>query len=192
MKLRLLILSLALFGSNIALAGGFTHLPRDLGEFRLGMTLSDFKKLTGISPQGCPICIEKETFATIDGASMKRFSDNADIGESVDFFFYDNELYLMSVVPATKDIFLAKKDMSDVYGANAKVEALHDGSEQMRWEDETTVMTMTYRPQENEVYSINIIDWNLKEERDWRESLAFQQENKLAGDQLPGATAGLQ
>jgi hypothetical protein len=155
-------------------AGGFTHLPRSLGPFELGMSPEQFQRLTGVTPEPCPICIQKELFATLNGDRASRIANNTMIGDGVDFFFYENKLYHIGVSPAIKDLRGTRQEFSDVFGGQGKVVKTGNGTEQLRWEEPETVLTINYRPEDNEVFSVNYFDWNLKEERDWRESLLFQ------------------
>jgi len=163
--------SLLIFTSvSTSFAGGFTQLPRNFGPFEVGMTRQDFSKLTGVQPESCAICIRKETFATIDEDQLNRFSINAD---GADFFFYDGKLYQIAIGPKDKDLFMAQQDYEDRFGPGKPIK--NNGIGVLKWEDPGTMITLNFHAQDNEVYSINLYDWNLKEERDWRESIAMEE-----------------
>ncbi|MDH5228614.1 MAG: hypothetical protein OEZ58_07000 [Gammaproteobacteria bacterium] len=160
-----------------AMAGGFSQLPRALGPFELGMSGEQFEKLSGLKPEPCPICIKNENFATLNAKQVQRHVNSVDIGEGVDFFFYENKLYHIAVSPANKDVYVSKQEFSQIFGADGKLEDLGNGTVQMKWEDSNTVLTLNYRKEANEVFAVNYFDWNAKEERDWRESLLFENNN---------------
>lgn len=171
-----LFISLGIFISTSTFAGGFTQLPRHFGPFEIGMTQSDFRKLTGVTPESCAICIRKESFATLDDVQLEKHDIE---GEGGDFFFYDNKLYHIAIGPKDKDLFIAQEDYETQFGPGKTI--VNNGIGILKWEDIGTVMTLNYHEREKEVYSFNIYDWNLKEERDWRESIAADE----------SATAGL-
>ena len=152
-------------------AGGYTQLPRNFGPFEIGMTQAEFEKLTGAIPESCAICIRNETFATLDDVQLDRHSIE---GEGADFFFYNNKLYHIAIGPREKDLFVAQQDYEDRFGGPG-TPIKNNGFGILKWEDPGTVITLNYHAQKNEVYSVNLYDWNLKEERDWRESIAMEE-----------------
>ncbi|MDH5256942.1 MAG: hypothetical protein OEX07_03010 [Gammaproteobacteria bacterium] len=167
-------LTLFLF-SNIATAGGYTQLPRNLGPFEIGMSKAAFIKLSKVQPEACPICIENETYATIDANKLKQLDAGDTGGDGADFFFFNNTLYHIAAGTSVKDLFLAKQEFESQFGGPGKESPQPNGSSALVWEDTGTVVTVNYRADDNEVFSVNYYDWNLKEERDWRESIENQQ-----------------
>lgn len=163
------IITLALASPmSSVIAGGFTQLPRNFGPFEIGMSRDEFIKLTGIRPDSCVICINHERFATMTGQQLSRFDVD---GDGADFFFYNNTLYQISIGPKEKDLFMAQQDYETRFGGPGKADK-KNGINILKWEDPGTIITLNYRARENEIYSVNLYDWNLKEERDWRESIA--------------------
>ena len=160
---------------STAIAGGFTQLPRNLGPFEIGMSKAAFVKLTGSQPEHCPICIENESFATLGADKLNRLDAGDTGGDGADFFFYNDILYHIAAGTAVKDLFLAKQEFEHQFGGPGKESNQKNGSAALVWEDTGTVITLNYRPDENEVFSVNYYDWNLKEERDWRESIINEQ-----------------
>jgi len=174
-KISIFYLIFAIFMSSYAYSGGFTHLPRNFGPFEVGMSTSEFTDVTGIKPEACPICIKNESFATMDADQLSRFDNTDTGGDGADFFFYGNKLYHISAGPEVKDLFLAKQEYEMLFGGPGTTIDQGNGSAIVKWEDSGTVITLNYRPDQNEVFSLNFFDWNLKEERDWRESIALEQ-----------------
>ena len=161
---------------NVSLiAGGYTQLPRNLGPFEIGMSKSDFKALTNTTPESCPICIDNELFATLDSNALEKLDAGETGGDGTDFFFFNNKLYHISAGTAEKDLFTAQQDFEHQFGGPGKTSETSIGSSALVWEDNATVITLNYRTEDSEVFSVNFYDWNLKEERDWRESLLLSQ-----------------
>lgn len=152
-------------------AGGYTQLPRNFGPFEIGIKQNEFYKISGITPEPCAICIKNETFATLEENQLKRFNLE---GDGADFFFYNDILYHIAIGPKVKDLFTAQQDYEERFGGPG-IPIKTKGIGIIKWEDPGTIITLNYHEQEKEVYSINIYDWNIKEERDWRESIAPEQ-----------------
>lgn len=174
----LLCLTLTLFCSNL-IAGGYTQLPRNIGPIEIGMSKAAFIRLTHVTPEPCPICIKGESFATLDAEILNRLDAGDTGGDGADFFFYNDKLYHIAAGTAIKDLFLAREEFEHMFGGPGKETRQKNGSSVLLWEDTNTVITLNYHPTTNEVFSVNYYDWNLKEERDWRESLANSQSNNL-------------
>ena len=165
---------LAFIFSSPVSAGGYTQLPRSMGPFEIGMTQAAFIKLTKTAPEPCPICIEGETFATIGATKLNRLNAGGTGGDGADFFFYNDKLFHIAAGSAIKDLFLAKQEYENQFGGPGKEKKQANGSSSLIWEDTGTVISVNYRADDQEVFSVNYYDWNIKEERDWRESIANQ------------------
>ena len=161
--------------SNTVIAGGYTQLPRSMGPFEIGMSQAAFIKLTKSRPESCPICIEGETFSTLNADVLDRLDAGDTGGDGADFFFYNNKLYHIAAGSSIKDLFLARQEYEHQFGGPGKETSQANGSTALVWEDTGTVISVNYRTDDQEVFSVNYYDWNLKEERDWRESISNQQ-----------------
>jgi len=173
MSHRILILLAGMLPALLS-AGGYTHLPRDLGPFKLGMSASEFQQITSVAADACPICIPDEFYATLTREQANQHIDSVRIGDGVDFFFYKNKLYHISISPAASDLFEAQQEFTAMFGNDGKQESRQNGTAQMRWEDGPTVLTLNYRPEENIAFAVNYYDWNVKEDRDFQEKLIFE------------------
>jgi len=167
------------FISNSTSAGGYTELPRNLGPFELGMQKSEFIRIAKIKPEACTICINNEYFATISADKLNQLNAGDTGGDGADFFFYDDQLYHIAAGTPVRDLFLAKQDFEHQFSGPGKPTTLENGSAALIWEDNGTLISVNYRADADEVFSVNYYDWNLKEERDWRESLEPNQNANL-------------
>ena len=160
-------------------AVGSSEIPREYGPFKLGMTVSQFRQITGIQPEPCPICIEKETFATLSSRQMQRHVANDSNTKGVDFFFLNGELFQISRTPDVNKLFVAEKELSEKLGGAGQRQDQPNGISLLKWEDEATVVTMNFNDANDEVFSVNLLDWNLSQEREWRESIMFEKTASL-------------
>jgi len=177
--LRTLILAFCSI-TALSYAGGYTHLPREVGPFKLGMSTQDFQRITGISAEPCPICIKDEAYATLDNLTAHKHIRDVRVGDGVDFFFYQDKLYHISISPAARDLFEAQQEFTAMFGNDGKQENRDNGTTEMRWEDGPTILTLNYRTDLNEAFAVNYYDLENKEARDFQEILQFGLNNGLA------------
>ncbi len=179
-----LVFSASSFAGADHTMGSTDELPRSYGPFVLGMDEEAFRKLTGVQPESCPICLEQETFANLSPQQAGRLIPAAaDQPEGLDFFFLNGRLYHMISAPEFRNLFVARDEYHSRFGRAGRLVEDNAGTAMLRWADEGTVVTVNYRMDDNQVYAVNLYDYNLKEERDWRESLLFEQ--TAGADLLP-------
>jgi len=154
-------------------AGGFTELSTKVGPFQLGMSSGGFRNITNISPEPCPICIDREQFASLSKDQALKIMPEFPVGSGIDFFFYNHKLYHISIGPSVNDVFLAKQDLEKQFGPG-KVEKQFNRNSLLKWQEQGVVITLNYNEISNEVFSINYYDKDMKAERDWRESQALE------------------
>ena len=158
-------------------AGGYVELPRTFGTLEMGMSAKDFTKLTGVRPEFCAICIKKESFVTLSRGQL--YSLDAE-GEGADVFFFENKLYLISVSTMDKDFTTINEDFENEFGGpGKKLKPLNDVAK-LKWEDTNSVIMLNYHKTDKRVFSVNYYDWDIKQERDWRETQALELEKKQA------------
>jgi len=161
----------------VTFAGGYVELPRSFGALEMGMSEKDFIRLTGITPENCAICIKNETFTTLSRGQL--YNLEAD-GDGADVFFYDGKLYLISVSTADKDLFSLNEDFENEFGGpGIKLGTFNDVSK-LKWEDQNSVVTLNYHKKDKRVFSVNYYDWDIKQDRDWRESQILEAAKKAA------------
>jgi len=164
------MLGLLLLATSISsFAGGYIELPRSLGDLEMGMSEKTFTKLTSVHPATCAICIDRETFATLSRGQLYKI--NAE-GDGADIFFYEDKLYLISIGSLVKDLFTAKEYLESEFGGPGQKLGTFNDVSKLKWEDSNSVITLNYHAKTKTVFSINYYDWELKQERDWRESQA--------------------
>lgn len=161
----------------LTLAGGYVELPRNFGELAMGMSEKDFKRLTGVTPESCAICIGKETFATLSQGQL--YNLDAD-GEGADVFFYNDKLYLISISTKNKDLLSINEDFENEFGGPGKKLGPFNDVEKLKWEDDNSFITLNYHKKNKLVFSVNYYDWDIKQERDWREAQALEAERQAA------------
>ncbi|MDH5546314.1 MAG: hypothetical protein OEZ43_12035 [Gammaproteobacteria bacterium] len=154
---------------------GVMDIPRDYGPFKLGMSEGAFIRLTDIAPAACPVCLQKETLATLSSEKIRKFVPEHRNAQGVDFFFLNGELYLISRTPDTPMLNVVKDELSGFFGGNGKLSTQPNGVSTLKWEDATTIVTVSFNQTNNEVFSVNIEDWNLSQEKSWLESLMVEQ-----------------
>lgn len=179
----IVIILLNLILSTQAFAGaadGITEIPRDYGPFKLGMSEAEFSRMTGITPEVCPVCLDRETFASVPGAQMQMFVSEHRNTQGVDFFFLNGELYMISRTPDTPALNVVQEELSQFFGANGKMNTKPNGVSTLTWENETTLVTVSFNQANNEVFSVNVEDWNLSQEKAWRESIMVEQTADMA------------
>ena len=152
------------FFSSSNQAGGFTQFSTKVGPFQLGMSSSSFRKTSNISPEPCPICIDREQFASLSKDQALKIMPEFPVGSGIDFFFYNHKLYHISIGPSVNDVFLAKQDLEKQFNRNSL----------LKWQEQGVVITLNYNEISNEVFSINYYDKDMKAERDWLESQALK------------------
>jgi len=162
--------------TSVCFAGGYSQLPRDFEPFTLGMLESEFISLTGVTPNHCLICIKKEKMATLDNRHISKYEFFEDQLEGADFFFYESKLYRITTGSVTKDVFLARREYESLFGGPGQEIRHSNGTSAIKWDDNSTIITLNFRESDNLVYSVNYYDWNLKEERDWQHSLSSKPE----------------
>ena len=155
----------------LTFAGGYVELPRSFGALEMGMSEKNFITLTGVTPESCAICIKKETFATLSRGQL--YNLEAD-GDGADVFFYDGKLYLISVSTIAKDLSSINEDFENEFGGpGIKIGTFNEVSK-LKWEDQNSVVTLNYHEKDKRVFSVNYYDWEIKQDRDWRESQAIE------------------
>lgn len=179
MKLIKTLLTIGLFClATQAFSGGFVQsedsLPRNFGPFKLGMSSKTFSQITGMQPEACPICIQGENFATLDHEQLRIFTGQ-DLGaRGIDLFFYNDTLYHIAVAPETSDVSMVTDEYSERFGSRGRMVNQGNGMAQLKWEDPQTLLTLNFRPEENEVFSVNFYDGALKQQRETHEALMFE------------------
>lgn len=158
-------------------AGGYVELPREFGALSIGMSEKKFTRITGVSPESCAICIKKESFASLSREELAELEVD---GDGADIFFYDKKLYLISLGTISKDLFAIKEEFEQEFGGpGKKIPAMNDVAK-LKWEDQHSIVTINYHEKENRVFSVNYFDWDLQQERDWREAQAREEALKRA------------
>lgn len=172
-----LILSfiILLIGSATALAGGQADISRSYGPFHLGMSESAFAKLTGIAPNQCPICLEKETFVALSEHQLQQQGIDDRNTNGVDFFFLDGSLYLISRTPQTMSLFNLKEDISSLFGLPDSEDTGSKGVSALIWKDNSTEISINYSDINHEIFSLNIKDRLLGQEKASREAVLLEQ-----------------
>ena len=165
------------FTSFLTFAGGYVELPRHFGDLEMGMSSKTFSQLTGLTPESCAICIKKESFITLSREQL--FSLDAE-GEGADIFFYENKLYLISVSPMNKDFVILNEDLESEFGGPGKKIKPEYNVAKLKWEDTNSVIMLNFHKNNKHVFSVNYYDWDIKQERDWRESQMIELEKKQA------------
>jgi len=160
-----------LFTPLLTIAGGYVELPRNFGALEMGMSEKSFITLTGITPESCAICIKKETFATLSRAQL--YNLEAD-GDGADVFFYDGKLYLISVGTVAKNLSSINEDFENEFGGPGINIGTFNDVTKLKWEDQNSFVTLNYHEKDKRVFSVNYYDWEIKQDRDWRESQALE------------------
>lgn len=155
----------------VLIAGGYVELPRNFGDLEMGMSEKKFTDLTGVTPEMCAICIEKETFATLSRGQLYNLDAE---GDGADVFFFEGKLYLVSVGTVDKDFFSVNEDFETQFGGPGKKLGTFNGVAKLKWEDPNSIVTLNYHVKQRRVFSVNYYDWDLKQDRDWRESQAIE------------------
>jgi len=163
-----------LYSSYIS-AGGYVELPRSFGSLEIGMSERAFSRLTNITPERCAICIDNETFASLSAEQLDAIDIDAN---GADVFFYDKKLYLISFGAFNKDLFGVKEEFEHQFGGPGKKLVPVNDVAKIKWEDQNSVATINYHATRKNVFSINHYDWDTKQERDWRESQARENNKK--------------
>lgn len=166
---------IALFATP-AFSGGATadnDIPRQIGQFQLGMSLTDFVQKTGIQAEPCAICIPGETFVPLDSSQLQKYAPGTN-SQGMDFFFFNDSLYHIALTPNVQDLSLTQDAIEQFIGKTGELEETGNGLAQLKWNDPETLVTLNFRPETRESYAINFYDWNLLQERQWRESLLFE------------------
>jgi len=169
--------SALLFAPLLTLAGGYVELPRSFGALEIGMSEKDFTRLTGVKPEHCVICIKNETFTTLSQGQL--FNLDAD-GEGADVFFYDGKLYLISISTKSKDLFSINEDFENEFGGPGVNLGTFNDVSKLKWEDQNSVVTLNYHTKNKRVFSVNYYDWDIKQDRDWRESQILEAAKQAA------------
>ena len=174
---RLIIGFSLFFGSFTVFAGGYVELPRTFGALEMGMDVKEFTELTGATPEFCAICIKKESFVTLSRGQLYKIDAE---GEGADVFFYENKLYLISVSTKNKDFFTINEDFENEFGGPGKKIKASNAVAKLKWEDTNSVIMLNYHKTNKQVFSVNYYDWDIKQERDWRETQTLALEKKQA------------
>lgn len=169
---------------NTCLAGGsdgYVTIPRAYGPFKLGMSATEFTKLTGIIPVPCVMCIDDETYSALSASHIRKFIPDHKNREGVDFFFLNRKLYLISRTPDINALNVVADDMTQALGAQGSRKTQSNGVSVMKWQNNSTIVSINYNDANNEVFSINLLDAELSSEKARREeSLAIEQTANIA------------
>jgi len=170
-RFALLLMLLA----GICQAGGFVpaQLSRAYGPFYLGMSTTEFQRLTGIEPGPCAICLPEERLAIIEGPDLARIHPQAGPESVMDFFFYRGCLYQFTVTPRESDFRTLAQRLSDQFQAPPEIDDTSPDLGQLRWQDEHTRVTLNYDPQDERVIAVKYDDLPTLEAR--REALEESQ-----------------
>ena len=168
-------------GIDLTVDVGSGGLPRNYGPFKLQMSAERFASLTKVQPEFCPVCITGELYASLNSEQAKQFIKGFPPNEGMDFFFYQGKLFHMTMAPEFSDLQQARNRYTQMFGNNGKAVDQKNGTSMLKWEDKGTLITVNYSNDDETVFAVNLYDWGLKKERDWQESVLFQQ----------GATAAL-
>ncbi len=169
--LATLALCLLLLAGNTA---ADNQLPRSFGAFKLGMTVEQFHKLTGITPMPCPVCVADELFATLDGAQALRFTPSDLIGQGIDFFFFQGRLYQMAIAPPLQAASQARDDFSEFFGPPEPPEGQGNGIARLKWHSDDTLLTVNYHVALDQAFVINFYDARLLQLRQQQQTRMFR------------------
>lgn len=156
--------------TSIANGDGLSELPDGAGPFKLRMTVAEFTRVTGVAPESCPICIDQELYAALEPAQAAQHLPTATTAGGVDFFFYRGKLYQISTAADIDDLFVAKKEYAKRFGGPGEAHELKNGTGFLQWDDAGVVVTVNYHKDDERVFAINYIDWELREHRDAEEA----------------------
>lgn len=134
-------------------------LPRAFGPIKLGMTVAEFKKVTGVTPEICPHCADNEQMAdfyTDDYPSFfpEYYKSLRKSERAVECWFYKGRLYRFDLSPETKQIESLKAKYSERFGSDAKLEEWKSGLSSLIWDDKKTVIEVIHVRKKNPDYGI--------------------------------------
>lgn len=173
---RIILISVYLFaGASVAVAGGTADISRAYGPFELGMSEAAFSKLTGITPNSCPICLDNEHFVALSEHQMQRHGVDEPNKNGVDFFFFNDALYLISRTPNTESLFTLREDISVDFGQADNQTTQNNKISALVWSDKITEISINYSANDNEIFSLNIRDKAIGEKRDTLEANMLEQ-----------------
>lgn len=164
-SLKLIIASsifIVAFVAAGAWANGMSEveLPRTYGPTRLGMTVEQFKENTKVEPTHCATCAEKEIQALLSpdqtpGAKL-AYQSPAVKPEQVNYFFYKGRLYGIVFLEVSATYKSFRESYGKVFGEPKAVENWKSGLSQARWEDSSTILTLTYTTHEKGMDSLRV------------------------------------
>jgi hypothetical protein len=165
----------ALMLFSTAYAGGTIDITRSYGPFSLGMSEASFIKLTGETPASCPICLDNERFVALNSKKMQKYVPDDPNKNGVDFFFLDGELYLISRTPEIDSFFKLREEISANFGSPSAQEAQVNNVAVLKWQDNTTQISISYSEIDHEIFSLNIKDMKLAQQRETQEAVLLEQ-----------------
>lgn len=160
-------------------AGGLMDVSRNYGPFNLGMSNTQFTKITGIEATNCPICVNSETFVALDKQQAQKHIPEDKNANGVDFFFLNDHLYLISHTPDTPSLFNVREEISASFGNPDSRKVASNGVSVLTWKDEETIITVNYNDINEEVFSVEIKDEKLSKKRDILEAILIEQTAKV-------------
>ncbi len=131
-------------------------LPRSLGPLALGMTVEDFKKITGLTAQVCAHCANDEDRVGFDVSKypdqFPKYLYSLSRGDRwIECGFYKNRLYKMTFAPEDKTISEAQARYIRLYGPATRTVEWADGDDSLVWESSSTSFGVTYIRQKKKV-----------------------------------------
>src|SRR5690348_8792364 len=162
-------------------------LPRSFGPATLGMTIEDFTRTIKVTPNACPNCADNEMMADLyldDHPGVFPKTENPQNPNAVQFNFYKGKLYKIDLPRESRKIDDIKKTYTQKFGAVTKIEDWKNGVSWLLWENDKTVLAISYVRETNDrssfdpsetkgtVLGIQYFDKSL------RDSLTIQEKNK--------------
>lgn len=136
-----------------------TELPRNFGPFPLGMTTTEFKKVTGIEPEDCPRCDDNEEYAGIDDKMISRFIPVSGSDSGIDAFFFKGTLYRVGALMGNEKFNLQK-----YISKFGKPHKSNENQGTFVWEDPKTIIRINYARNAESGFVLEYSDKALEEQ----------------------------
>lgn len=176
---RALLVCALLLSTGQPYAGGLIDISRNYGPFSLGMSNTQFTKITGIEASNCPICVDRETFVALDKQQAQKHIPEDKNANGIDFFFLNDHLYLISRTPDSPSLFKVREEISASFGNPYSRKVASNGVSVLTWKDEETIVTVNYNDINEEVFSVEIKDEKLSKKRDILEAMLIEKTAKV-------------
>jgi len=179
LKTNALLVCALLLSTSQTHAGGLMDISRDYGPFSLGMSVTQFAKITGVDATSCPICVNGEAFVALDTQQAQKHIAEDENANGVDFFFLHDHLYLISRTPDSPSLSKVREEISASFGNPDSRRVASNGVSVLTWRDEETIITVNYNDINEEVFSVEIKDEKQSKKRDILEAILIEQTAKI-------------